>query len=71
MDVAFTFSSLLNAAIYLVAGVLAFAIVCRIFATVVLNPFRREIVEGQNMALAVVLGFVALAAAIVVAAAVH
>jgi len=67
----FNFGSFLTAILFLALGLAAFALLFRPFANLFLAPFRREIVEERNTALAVFAGFVLLSLSIIIAAAIH
>ncbi len=67
----FNFGSFLTAIFFLALGLAAFALLFRPFVNLFLAPFRREILEERNTALAVFAGLVALALGIIVAAAIH
>jgi len=71
MDYFLNFGSLASAVIFLAAGLLAYALLLKPLVSIILRLFRREIVEEKNVALAIVVGFVSLSLAIIVAAAVH
>jgi len=71
MDYFLNFGSLASAVIFLAAGLLAYALLLKPLVSIILRLFRREIVEEKNIALAIVVGFVSLSLAIIVAAAVH
>jgi len=71
MPVDFHLGSILNAAIYAVLGV--FILILSFIVMDKITPYNlwAEIVEKQNMALAVLAGLMALGTAIIIAAAVH
>jgi uncharacterized membrane protein YjfL (UPF0719 family) len=71
MDVQFHLSSLLNAIVYAVLGVVI--LVLSFLAWDKITPYNlwKEIVEEQNTALAIFAGMMALGIAVIVAAAVH
>jgi len=62
---------IINSVIYAVLGVLIFCLT--FFIVDLLTPYHlwRELVEKQNTALAIVIGFTALGICIIVAAAIH
>jgi|HigsolmetaAR201D_1030396.scaffolds.fasta_scaffold12593_4 Domain of Unknown Function (DUF350). len=62
---------LLHALAYAASGIALFAGALALLSRAVPVPFWKAIVEEQNMALAVVAGFVALSVAVIVASAVH
>jgi uncharacterized membrane protein YjfL (UPF0719 family) len=71
MDAQFHLSSLLNAIVYAVLGVVI--LVLSFLAWDKITPYNlwKEIVEEQNTALAIFAGMMALGIAVIVAAAVH
>ncbi len=71
MHVYFSFSALVTALVFLALGLLVFALLLRPFVAAFLKPFRREIVEEKNVALALFAGLLALALALMIAAAIH
>ena len=71
MSFDFHLGSILNAAIYAVLGV--FILILSFVLMDKLTPYDlwREVVEKQNIALAILAGLMALGTAIIIAAAVH
>ncbi len=71
MPIEFHLGSLLNALIYAVFGV--FILVLSFFVLDKLTPFHlwKEVVEKQNVAVALLAGLMALGIAIIIASAVH
>jgi len=63
--------SLLNAAVYAVLGIILFAVSFIVLDKATPQDLWREIVEGKNVALAVLVGFMCLGIAIIIASAVH
>lgn len=63
--------SLLNAAVYAVLGIVLFAVAFIVLDKATPQDLWREIVEEKNVALAVLVGFMCLGIAIIIAAAVH
>ena len=71
MDMYVSFGALLSAFVFLLAGLAVFHVVFRIAAKSVVASFRQEVVDKQNMALALLVGLLAIALSIIIAAAVH
>lgn len=75
MPLEFHLSSLLNGVIYAVLGVVVLIVVLTVSNSVLekLTPYdlKKEILEKQNTAVAVLAGLAALGAAIIIAAALH
>lgn len=71
MPIEFHLGSLLNALIYAIFGV--FILVLSFFVLDKLTPYDlwKEVVEKQNLAIAVLAGLMALGIAIIIASAVH
>jgi uncharacterized membrane protein YjfL (UPF0719 family) len=71
MPIEFHLGSLLNALIYAVFGV--FILVLSFWVLDKLTPFHlwKEVVEKQNVAIAILAGMMALGIAIIIASAVH
>lgn len=71
MPIEFHLGSILSAAIFAVLGV--FILIMSFVVMDKITPYDlwREIVEKQNVALAILAGFMALGTAIIIAAAVH
>ena len=71
MPIEFHLSSLLNAVIYAIFGVVI--LVLSFFVLDKLTPYDlwKEVVEKQNLAIAVLAGLMALGIAIIIASAVH
>jgi uncharacterized membrane protein YjfL (UPF0719 family) len=63
--------SLLNAAVYAALGIVLFVVSFVVLDKIAPQDLWREIVEGKNVALAVLVGFMCLGIAIIIAAAVH
>lgn len=61
----------LNAFIYAMLGIVIFAVSFIIWDRIVPHHLWNEIVEGKNMALAIMVGFMSLGVCIIIAAAVH
>lgn len=64
-------TSILNSAIYAVLGVIIFCVIFVIVDLVTPYHLWKEVIEKQNTALAVLLGFAALGICVIVAAAIH
>lgn len=64
-------AALLNASLYALLGLLIYALSLVVLARVTPFDLRREIVEQKNVALALLVGLVALGLAMIVAVAVH
>ena len=71
MDMYVSFGALLSALVFVLAGLAIFHVVFRVAAKSVVASFRDEIVEKQNTALALLVGLLAVALSIIIAAAVH
>ena len=71
MDMYFNLTSVVSALLFVLLGLIIYLLALRIFLPALIALVRKEIVEGQNTALAVFLGFVALGVSIIIAAAVH
>ncbi|MBL0156729.1 MAG: DUF350 domain-containing protein [Bryobacterales bacterium] len=71
MPVEFHLGSILNAAIYAVLGVFILVLSFIIMDKITPYDLWAEIVEKQNLALAILAGLMALGTAIIIAAAVH
>ena len=71
MNLYVSFESVLSALIYVLLGLVIFAVAFRVVLKMVLAAFGEEILEKQNVALATLVGLIALSIAIIVAAAVH
>ena len=71
MPIEFHLGSLLNALVYAIFGV--FILVLSFFVLDKLTPFHlwKEVVEKQNVAVALLAGLMALGIAIIIASAVH
>ena len=71
MPIEFHLGSLLNALVYAIFGV--FILVLSFFVLDKLTPFHlwKEVVEKQNVAVALLAGLMALGVAIIIASAVH
>jgi putative membrane protein len=71
MPIEFHLGSLLNALIYAIFGV--FILILSFFVLDKLTPFHlwKEVVEKQNVAVALLAGMMALGIAIIIASAVH
>ena len=71
MDLYVSFSGILSALIFVTVGLIVFVLAFKAVVRVVISAYRKELIEQQNMALSIVIGLLALAVAIIVAAAVH
>ena len=71
MELYISLSGILTALIYVLIGLLVFAAAFQIAAKSILPRFRELIVEQGNTAAALLIGLLAIAIAIIVAAAVH
>ncbi len=71
MNLYVSFESVLSALIYVVLGLAVFTVAFRVVLKMVLAAFGEEILEKQNVALATLVGLIALSIGIIVAAAVH
>ncbi len=71
MELYFSFSSLVSALLFVLLGLLAFTLAFRTIARTALTAFRQEVLEKQNLAAALLVGLVAIAVGIIIAAAVH
>jgi uncharacterized membrane protein YjfL (UPF0719 family) len=71
MDMYFNLTSVLSALLFVVLGLVIYLVALRTFLPALVAIVRKEIVEGQNTALAILLGLVAIGASIIIAAAVH
>jgi uncharacterized membrane protein YjfL (UPF0719 family) len=71
MDLYVSLEALVSALIFVFAGLLVFHFVFRIAAKSAVASFRDEIVEKQNVALALLVGLLAIALSVIIAAAVH
>ena len=67
----FHFEAFVNAMAYAVLGIVIFAISFITIDKLTPHDLWREIVEEKNIALAIIVGFMALAMGIIIAAAVH
>ena len=71
MTLDFQFASLLNAIVYAVLGIVILILGFMVWDKVTPYNLWKEIIEEQNVALAVFAGMMALGIAVIVAAAVH
>jgi uncharacterized membrane protein YjfL (UPF0719 family) len=71
MEMYFSFGSLVSAAMFLALGLTVFYLAFKVVARTALTAFRAEIVERNNIALALLVGLVSLGVSIIIAAAVH
>ena len=71
MDLYVSFSGILSALIFVTVGLIVFVLAFKAVVRVVISAYHKELIEQQNMALSIVIGLLALAVAIIVAAAVH
>jgi uncharacterized membrane protein YjfL (UPF0719 family) len=71
MDIQFHLGSLLNAIVYAILGVVILVIAFLAWDKITPYNLWKEIVEEQNVALAIFAGMMALGIAVIVAAAVH
>ena len=67
----FHFSALLSALVFVLLGLVVFVVAFKSVVKMAVTAFREEILEGQNVALAILVGLVSLSLSIIVAAAVH
>ena len=71
MQIYLSWNGILNAVVFTLTALAVFALAFRIATGALLPRYRDEIVEKQNLAAAVLVGLVAVALAIIVAAAFH
>ncbi len=71
MDLYVSFSGIVSALVFVLIGLLVFVVAFRAIAKSTIAAFRSEILEKQNVALALLVGMLALSVALIVAAAVH
>jgi len=71
MDIQFHLGSLVNALIYAVVGILILMISFVTWDKITPYDLWKEIVEKQNVALAIFAGLMALGVAVIIASAVH
>ena len=67
----FHFEAFLNAIVYAVLGIVIFALSFITIDKLTPHDLWKEIIEQKNIALAIIVGFMALAMGIIIAAAVH
>jgi len=67
----FHFMAFVNAIVYAVLGIVIFAISFITIDRLTPHDLWKEIIEEKNVALAIIVGFMALAVGIIIAAAVH
>lgn len=67
----FHFEAFVNAIVYALLGIVIFAISFITIDKLTPHDLWREIIEEKNIALAIIVGFMALAMGIIIAAAVH
>lgn len=67
----FHFEAFVNAIVYALLGIVIFALSFITIDKLTPHDLWREIIEGKNIALAIIVGFMALAMGIIIAAAVH
>ncbi len=67
----FHFMAFVNAIVYAVLGIVIFAISFVTIDRLTPHDLWKEIIEEKNVALAIIVGFMALAVGIIIAAAVH
>jgi len=71
MDLYISISGIASALIYVLLGLVVFAVAFQVAARGILPGYRDLIVKQQNMAAALLVGLLAIAIAVIVAAAVH
>lgn len=71
MNMYLSLGGLVSALLYLLLGLIAFTVAFRYIGRSVVAAFREEIIDKQNMALAVLVGLASLGVSIIIAAAVH
>jgi uncharacterized membrane protein YjfL (UPF0719 family) len=71
MEMYFSFGSLVSAALFLALGLTVYYLAFKVVVKAAMTTFRDEIVERNNVALALLVGLVSLGASIIIAAAVH
>jgi hypothetical protein len=71
MDIYFSPGAVVTAVVFLLLGLVAYALLLKPFVSMGVKAFRREIVEEQNVALAILAGFLSLALSIIVASVIH
>ena len=71
MDLYFNFGSIISALAFLVLGLIIYAVVFKSVSKTIRTMFREDILEKQNIALAILIGLVSLSVSIIIAAAVH
>ena len=67
----FHFEAFLNAIVYALLGIVIFALSFVTIDKLTPHDLWKEIIEQKNIALAIIVGFMALAMGIIIAAAVH
>ena len=67
----FHIETFFNAFIYAMLGIVIFALSFMIWDKITPYDLWKEIIEGKNMALAIMVGFMSLGICIIIAAAVH
>ncbi len=67
----FHFEAFVNAIVYALLGIVIFALSFVTIDKLTPHDLWREIIEEKNIALAIIVGFMALAMGIIIAAAVH
>ena len=67
----FHFEAFVNAIVYAILGIVIFAISFITIDKLTPHDLWKEIIEQKNIALAIIVGFMALAMGIIIAAAVH
>ncbi len=67
----FHIETFFNAFIYAMLGIVIFALSFMIWDKITPYDLWKEIIEGKNMALAIMVGFMSLGMCIIIAAAVH
>lgn len=67
----FHFEAFINAFVYAMLGIVIFAASFMIWDWITPYDLWKEIIEGKNMALAIMVGFMSLGMCIIIAAAVH
>ncbi len=71
MEIYFSPGALISAAAFLALALVVFSLLVRPLVSTFVRAYKREIIEEKNIALAVLIGFLALSLSIIVAAAVH
>ncbi|MBM3763627.1 MAG: DUF350 domain-containing protein [Acidobacteria bacterium] len=67
----FNIQAFINAFVYAMLGIIIFALSFIIWDKISPHHLWKEIVEGKNMALAIMVGFMSLGVCVIIAAAIH